>query len=168
MTTETAAVAPPAIVAPGAAWFDQLYRSSVAEVHAYVAAMLRDRGAAEDVVAIAFERAYRRRRLFNPRRGTGRAWVFAIARNAALDELRRRKHVAALDFEPASSDERLVDRAAVRVALGRLEPRERELILLKFHGQLSNAELGRVLGISESNAGTRLHRAVGRLREECS
>jgi RNA polymerase sigma-70 factor (ECF subfamily) len=40
-------------------------------------------------------------------------------------------------------------------------------VLLKFHGQLSNSELARALGISESNAGTRLHRALTRLRENC-
>jgi RNA polymerase sigma-70 factor (ECF subfamily) len=41
------------------------------------------------------------------------------------------------------------------------------VILLKFLGRLSNAELGRVLHCSESNAGTRLHRAIERLREVC-
>ncbi|HEY3865804.1 MAG TPA: sigma factor-like helix-turn-helix DNA-binding protein [Solirubrobacteraceae bacterium] len=46
-----------------------------------------------------------------------------------------------------------------------MPPREREVVLLKFNGQLSNSELARALGISESNAGTRLHRALTRLRE---
>jgi RNA polymerase sigma-70 factor (ECF subfamily) len=55
----------------------------------------------------------------------------------------------------------------VRDGLATLEPPEREVILLKFVGRLSNAELGRVLGCSESNAGTRLHRAIERLREAC-
>ena len=52
-------------------------------------------------------------------------------------------------------------------ALARLNARERELVLLKFHGQLSNAELARVMAISESNVGTRLHRALTRLRTSC-
>ena len=57
-----------------------------------------------------------------------------------------------------------VRRAAVREALAALAPRERELIALKFHAGLSNAELASVLGVSESNAGTMLHRAVQKLR----
>lgn len=68
-------------------------------------------------------------------------------------------------------DDALVDverRATVRDALAALPLRDREIVLLKFHGQLSNAELARALGISESNAGTRLHRALTRLRELCS
>jgi RNA polymerase sigma-70 factor (ECF subfamily) len=63
--------------------------------------------------------------------------------------------------------EQVERRATVREALSALPLRERELVLLKFHGQLSNRELARALGISESNAGTRLHRALTRLREEC-
>ncbi len=70
-----------------------------------------------------------------------------------------------------AQDDALADverRATVRGALASLSLRDREIVLLKFHGQLSNAELARALGISESNAGTRLHRALTRLRELCS
>jgi RNA polymerase sigma-70 factor (ECF subfamily) len=144
-------------------------------VYAYATSLLRDRPAAEEVTAAAFERAYRRRRTFNPRRGSARAWLFGIARNAALDELRRRRRVAALAAEPADVEavapeegaDRAAARAAVRVALAGLEVRERELIALKFFAGLSNRELARVLGVSESNAGTLLHRAVTKLREAC-
>jgi RNA polymerase sigma factor (sigma-70 family) len=58
-------------------------------------------------------------------------------------------------------------RLVVREGLAALEARDREVILLKFVGRLSNAELARVLHCSESNAGTRLHRAIERLREAC-
>ena len=69
--------------------FDRIYRENRDDVYAYVAGLLRDRSAAEDVTAAAFERAYRKRSRFNSRRGSPRAWLFGIARNAALDELRR-------------------------------------------------------------------------------
>src|SRR3954468_14078213 len=76
--------------------FDALYRDCAGDVFAYVMTLLRDRSAAEDVTMAAFERAYRRRRSFDRTRGSERAWLFTIARNAALDELRRRKRTAAL------------------------------------------------------------------------
>src|SRR5512142_939076 len=84
------------------AWerFEALYRTSRDDVYAYVFTLLRDRGAAEDVTALAFERAYRKRRTFDRRRGEERAWLFGIARHAALDELRRRRRVAALSADP--------------------------------------------------------------------
>jgi RNA polymerase sigma-70 factor (ECF subfamily) len=40
-------------------------------------------------------------------------------------------------------------------------------VALKFAGGLGNAEIARVLGVSESNAGTRLHRVLTKLREAC-
>ena len=64
--------------------------------------------------------------------------------------------------------EQLARRATVRDALAALPLREREVVLLKFHGQLSNSELAKALDVSESNAGTRLHRALTRLREKCN
>src|SRR5215207_1784824 len=81
--------------------FEALYRSARDDVYAYVATLLRDRAAAEDVTAAAFERAYRKQRSYKAARGSERAWLFGIARNAALDELRRRKRAAALAAEPA-------------------------------------------------------------------
>ena len=160
----------------GESWehFEVLYRSSRDDIYAYVLTLLRDRAAAEDVTALAFERAYRRRRSFDRHRGDERGWLFGIARNAALDELRHRRRTATLVVDPEDvSDDTLVDddaedhavrRAAVREALAGLAPRERELIALKFHAGLTNAELASVLGVSESNAGTLLHRAVQKLR----
>jgi RNA polymerase sigma-70 factor (ECF subfamily) len=156
-----------------AASFADLYRETFADVYAYVATIVTDRSAAEDVTAQAYERAYRKRRSFDAKRGSERAWIFGIARNAALDELRRRRRVAWLHAEPpdevlVAHDEVAVRRATVRAALENLEPRDREIVALKFHGGLTNAELAKVLGLSESNAGTRLHRAVTKLREACS
>ncbi len=153
--------------------FDELYRQCVADVHGYAISLLGDRAGAEDVTALAFERLYRVRGRLDERRGTPRSLLFAIARNAALDELRRRRRQPELMAEPEAalrdtSDEtaELVERReTVRAALASLTLREREIVLLKFHGQLTNAELGRVLSISETNAATRLHRALNRLRE---
>ncbi|HWF55193.1 MAG TPA: sigma-70 family RNA polymerase sigma factor [Solirubrobacteraceae bacterium] len=160
-----------------ASWarFEELYRSSRDDVFAYVCTLLRDPAAAEDVTALAFERAYRRRRSFDRRRGEERAWLFGIARNAALDELRRRRRVAPLLADPEAETPTVEDdaevalrRTAVRVALGTMAARDRELIALKFHAGLTNGELAKLLGVSESNAGTMLHRAIEKLRKACN
>ena len=102
------------------------------------------------------------------------AWVFGIARNAALDELRKRKRHAVLEVDrrtpgrPCPRTRRArVAAEAVRAALASLDGRERDLIALKFAGGLSNGEIARVLRMSESNVGTRLHRTITKLREAC-
>ena len=160
--------------APADLEFERLYRSSRDDVYAYVATLLRDRFAAEDVTALAFERAYRRRGSFKPARGSARAWLFGIARNAALDELRRRGRSASLESDVAAPETSVGDeaehglrRAVVRAGLEALTPRERELVALKFFAGLTNAELAAVIGTTETNAGTRLHRVLDKLREAC-
>ena len=103
------------------------------------------------------------------------AWLFGIARNAALDELRRRKRRAGLEGDHEDSGAPTLDdhaeialrRQTVRAALESLDGRERDLIALKFAGGLSHAEIGRILGMSESAVGTRLHRTITKLREAC-
>ena len=156
--------------------FESLYRSSRDDIYAYVSTLLRDPAAAEDITALAFERAYRRRRTFDRRRGEERAWLFGIARNAALDELRRRRRVASLVTDPEDVTEQdagddaevALRRTAVQTALAKLPAREREIVALKFHAGMSNAEMARVLGISESNAGTLLYRTMEKLRKACN
>jgi RNA polymerase sigma-70 factor, ECF subfamily len=156
--------------------FAELYERTFPRVYAYVASLLRDRSAAEDVTAQAFERAYHKRRSYRPARGSMDAWLFGIARNAALDELRRRRRVATLPVEPSDDSatalapdavEGALQRSVLRAAISSLAPRDRELVALKFFAGLSNAEIASVLEVSPSNAGTMLHRAVQKLRKAC-
>ena len=103
------------------------------------------------------------------------AWLFGIARNAALDELRKRKRRAVLEVDPEDTGsappgdqaELALRRETVRAALSSLDGQARDLIALKFAGGLSNGEMARVLRMSESNVGTRLHRTITKLREAC-
>src|SRR5204862_353746 len=71
------------------------------------------------------------------------------------------------DVSDADEGEVALRRTAVQRALTSLPAREREIIALKFHAGLSNAELARVLGVSESNAGTLLYRTMEKLRKAC-
>ena len=105
-----------------------------------------------------------------------RAWLFGIARNAALDELRRRRRRSTLDHDvvdagavdPGEAAEDAARRTTVRTALAGLEAADRELVALKFLVELSNAEIAEVLGVTPNAAGSRLHRAVTKLREACA
>ena len=153
--------------------FEELYADTRDALYGYVLGMLRDRDAAEDVTAQSFERAYRKRRQLDRQRGDARAWLFGIARNAALDELRRlRRHAVpmhAADLAQVAGDDARagddVDTSiALRVAIDALPTRDRELVALKFWAGLNNREIAAVTGQGESNVGTRLSRIVTGLR----
>lgn len=158
---------------------EALWRHAADDLYAYACTVLRDPAAAEEVVAVTFERALRRRSRFDRRRGDPRAWLFGIARNAAIDELRRRKRGAVLTHDPpdvavpdavdelVARDEADRRRGAVADAVAGLPGDDRELVALKFHAGLTNTEIAGVLGISATNVGSRLHRVLNRLREAC-
>lgn len=159
--------------APARVSFEALYADTRDALYAYVIGLLRDRDAAEEVTAQAFERAYRRRHQLDQQRGDARAWLFGIARNAALDELRRlRRHavpLAASDLaefagEDAASRTDVDASIALRAAISELPTRDRELVALKYWAGLTNREIAAVTGQGESNVGTRLSRIITGLR----
>ncbi|MDQ2700778.1 MAG: sigma-70 family RNA polymerase sigma factor [Actinomycetota bacterium] len=151
--------------------FEHLYRQSRDDLYSYVTGLLRDRVAAEDVTALAFEKAYAKWDRFDPARGSARGWLFGIARNAALDELRKRRREAPLTREPVAPEidpgGDLEREVTVTRALAGLPAAERELISLKFYAGLNNNEIAEATGISATNVGTRIHRAMTKLRNAC-
>lgn len=97
-----------------------------------------------------------------------RAWLFAIARNKALDEHRARARrpvpVAAVDAgsAPLATDDDDELWAAVRA----LPPKQRAAVVLRFVNDMPHREIARVLDCSEEAARRSLHEGLARLREE--
>ncbi len=168
--SETVVEAPSGVPREGRVDFERLYELSRDDVYAYAAGLLRDRAAAEDVTATAFERAYRKRSRYRPDRGSPRAWLFGIARNAALDELRKRGRHADLDTEQidraaarnAGEDGQGELRIVVTAALAQLEARERgaiirplgDVIILMPPLSISESDLCRLLEITAESIRT--------------
>jgi RNA polymerase sigma-70 factor (ECF subfamily) len=100
------------------------------------------------------------------------AWLFAIARNLAIDDLRRRESVGldAVSDEPVdpgspfAAAARNEDAARLAAGLGALEPIYREALLLRFHEELSLEEIGRVVGAPVQTVASRIRRGLERLR----
>lgn len=110
--------------------------------------------------------------------GSFRAWVYRIATNAALSELRRRRYrrADALGSEALAAPDRAVadpgdqmDRRrreqTVDAALGALPDEQRVVILLRVRMGLRIAEIAAVVGVPEGTIKSRLHHAVRKLRE---
>jgi len=117
----------------------------------------------EDVVQEALVRAWRKRRQFDPARGTPAGWLCAITADQARRARRRRRPLAILASVPArirSSEDRL----DVEYALGRLAPRQRLAVDCFYFVGLSVTETASVMGCSEGTVKSTLSDARNRLR----
>jgi RNA polymerase sigma-70 factor (sigma-E family) len=129
-----------------------------------------DKAAAEDVLQIALERAYRRRRqLF--RHGSAEPYVRRVVVNAAIDwrRLRRRRAEQSLDLAVnlAAADQtgRVADRDFLVRALAALAPKQRAVLVLRYWEDVPDAEIAAVLNCSAGTVRSQASRALTRLRE---
>jgi RNA polymerase sigma-70 factor (ECF subfamily) len=145
--------------------FVELYDACADRLHHYVAVRLGSRDAAADVVQSAFLNAVKSRSKFhgveNPT-----AYMFQIARNEAI---RAAKRVAT---RPLPTQELFAtaigspsdDTDVLAMALGRLDPDDREIVELKVYGGLAFREIADVTGLPQGTVGTRYRRALESLR----
>ena len=138
-------------------------------VHAICLRMLRDPVAAEDARQEVLFRAASRIRSFD-QRSSFRTWIFAIARNVVLNEIRARERTpvptAAIETaaDVAGHEQAVNTRLDVDVALARLSAARREVIVLRYLCDLPYQEIAEVLGIPVNTVRTRLRRGLGDLR----
>jgi RNA polymerase sigma-70 factor (ECF subfamily) len=140
---------------------ERLYRELRVAVYAVALAVLRDRDTAEDVVHDTFVRVHDGAATYRPG-SRPRAWVLAIARNLAIDAVRRRsREPAPGTIEPAAVDEPLlwVD------ALMALAPDERAIVALRVLGGLTHAEIAEQLGLPPGTVRWKYRVALRRLEE---
>lgn len=129
---------------------------------------------AEDLTSITFEKAWGARHRYREDRAGFETWLFAVARNVATDHFRRIRPSVPLDdiaelpggSTPDEIAERRSDEARLGALIARRSERERELLALKYGAELTNRDIARMVGLSESNVGTILHRAVEALRAD--
>ena len=160
-----------AVPARAADW-DQLYTEQLPRIYNFFRYRV---GAddAEDLTSETFEKAWRARHTYRRDLGAFTTWLYAIARNVAIDHYRRRivhepleaaAHIAALG-SPEADAIRNSDGRRIAVLLEALDERSREIIALRYGSGLTNRAIAKLLGLSETNVGTILHRAITTLRE---
>ena len=153
--------------------FAAVAESCLDDVYGYLLYLTRDRALADDLTGETFETALRRWRRFDPRRGTPRAWLLAIARSTALDwfradaRRRRREERAGAGVVSEEGVEQLGEgfSPALAESLRALSPGEREVVALRVVLDLDGEETARLLGISATAVSTRLQRALDKLEE---
>ncbi len=159
--------------------FGGLYEQYLPKVFQYVNYRVGDRTAAEDLTSDIFNKALTNFTKYDSGKATFSTWIFSIARNTIIDYYRRRGREKKLQGEVQPKDitfSKSVEEEASRSeeiqklhdCLTRLSPNEQELVSLKFSSEMTNREISRITGLSESNVGTIICRAVRKLRDEFS
>jgi RNA polymerase sigma-70 factor (ECF subfamily) len=153
--------------------WDQVYAEQLPRVLNFFRYRLGNTADVEDLTARTFEKAWRARHRYRRDVAGFSTWLLTIARNIAIDHLRaRQRHEplgAAADVPAPGHTPELQavhQSEAFRLAalLATLEPRQRELIAMKYGADMTNRAIADATGLSESNVGTILHRAVETLR----
>jgi RNA polymerase sigma-70 factor (ECF subfamily) len=154
--------------------WEALYTAELPRVYNFFRYRVGDDALAEDLTSTTFEKAWKGRARYRRDLAAFSTWLFAIARNVAIDYYRQRKvelslediHQRADERTPEATAEKHADFAQLSALLARLPGRERELLALKYGAGLSNGEIAKVMGLSVTNVGTILSRTVHGLRAE--
>lgn len=155
--------------------FDELYSSYFPRVYNYVHYRVDDFYDADDLTSQIFTKLFSSLKCYRPEKAPFAAWVFRIARNTVTDYYRSRRwnplvsmeiFEELLDCQPGPDAIVTLDetRQHLYKALAFLTQREREIIALKFWSGCTNRDIAGMLGLSESNIGVIIFRAMRRLR----
>jgi RNA polymerase sigma-70 factor, ECF subfamily len=152
-------------------WFEPLARALERPAFHFAVMLIRDRAIAEELVQEAFARVWLSKNTPTAE-ADFRRWLYRVIINLARDHQRRRSLESRVRFwEPRSIDpielvaRRAEDRELLRSLLT-LPPKDREAIYLHYVEGQPFAEIGQVLGVSETAARVRVHRALQKLRRQ--
>ena len=154
--------------------FGRTYDEEVRAVYGFFAYRLSSLADAEELTQRTFERALRAWDRFDPERAPARAWLLAIARNQLIDHYRADVwgRQQAIDETPEGELGSELPKPDLGIdpdlagALAELVPRDREVLALRFGGDLSGPEIAELTGLSLPNVQQILSRSLRRLRAQ--
>ncbi|HEV7478737.1 MAG TPA: sigma-70 family RNA polymerase sigma factor [Roseiarcus sp.] len=159
-----------------AAAFAALYKQTNAKLYGVVARILTRGDAAADALQEVYVRIWEKAGEFDPLKGSPLAWMATIARNRALDEVRRVRPISLEDqpegFEPAAEEidplaarERSEGLTALVDCLKALDEEKRAIVLLAYYRGSSREALAKRFGRPVPTIKTWLHRSLAQLRD---
>ena len=158
--------------------FEEIYQNLFKRVLAYIVSRTGNITAAEDIACRTWQNTWDKQHQFNSKKGTPEQWIFTIARNEVNKHFRfwqikrffslteQEENVISAEKAPLEKLAQAENTQALVTALQVLSQRERDLIALKFQSTLSNRQIACLTGLSESNVGTILNRAINKLRTQ--
>ncbi len=148
----------------------EIYELTSRGVFTFVLPIVQDYQLAEDIMQETYVKVNDRIESYTPNTN-GRNWILTIAKNIALDELRKRKHEEAVDFD----DERQtlgsyslpedLDTPTIRLANEILPPDEMEIVLLFAIGDYKHREIAQILNMPIGTVTWKYHNALEKLKK---
>jgi len=159
--------------------FGLLYERYYDRVYRYCRARTQTHEDSADLAQQVFVHAFYNLHRYRPRGSSFAAWLFRIAHNLAIDAHRRRRHqtvpwddvpdmtaLVARETGPEEAALRNEELARLRVAISKLSPDQRDILVLRFAAGLSVREIAAVIGKSESATQMRLWRTLQTIRKD--
>ncbi len=155
--------------------FRALYSATSAKLYGVVLRILKRRDLADEVMQEAYVRIWNNAGSFDPARASAITWMVTIARNRALDEVRKVQPIS-LEQVPGAQEirdpqmlvseqmERSADQARLQACLDALEPQRREIVVLAYLEGMSREDLGQRFGHPAATIKTWLHRSLKQLK----
>lgn len=155
-------------------YFGNLYDSYVRKIYDFIYYRTHHKQTAEDLTSLVFTKALENFSRYDDKKGGFSAWLYRIAKNTVIDHYRTNKPTNSLEDAwdaPAASDVlRDADTALkleqVKKYLNKLEPLQRDIVLMRVWDGLSHKEIAEILGISEASAKMTFSRTLARLNKE--
>jgi RNA polymerase sigma factor (sigma-70 family) len=156
--------------------FSRLYDEYMPKVYRYIYYKVHDVPTAEDITSQAFEKALVNFSKYSHDKGEFSVWMISIARNTIADYYRAQGKLKttfideAIDLPSDEPDPQEVmeeddEKQTLQACIARLPPDEQEIVRLKFTMEITNREIAKTVGLSESNVGVKLYRIIRKLRE---
>jgi len=149
-----------------------VYERHVVQIYGFFTYRVASKQTAEDLTQATFERALNAWGRYDPSRSRPLTWLLAIARNLLIDHYRADRSASHVDLDEhadaiAGEPSRLPGPSPrLETAIATLTDRERELVALKFAGELTGPEIAEITGLTLVNVQQVLSRAQRKLRAE--
>lgn len=154
--------------------WDYLYEEYFPKIYRYIVLRVQDQTEAEDLTEQVFLKALESSPSFRWRGAPVSSWLFRIAHNSVVDYWRTNKSKQTLPLDESLTSNNISPEVAAEInwdirqvvqAIGQLTGSQRDVIELRFAGELPIAEVARILGKSQGAVKVLQHNAIAALRK---
>ena len=157
--------------------FTEIFELYYKRIYNYTYYRVNSQEMAEDLTSNIFEKIMKKINTYKNENAKFEVWMFTIARNTINDHFRKQKKYKFISIDSIldlvskdrGPEELIINKEQnnkLLNALNILDSKERNIIAYKFGADLKNIEIAKILNISESNVGVKLHRIMKRLKNE--